>query len=600
MCSIMFLSIFTYIYRGTGEITLKLKLSHKLISMMLILLVVPSLIIGAIGFYNAKINMDNLGKTTLKNGVEMAIQMIDAMNKEVEAGNLSLEEAQERVKVYLIGEMQSDGKRKITSPVDLGENGYFIVYDESGLEVAHPTIEGQNVWETQDVDGKFLVQEQIEAAKNGGGYTKYKWNLPNDPNRVASKITYNKQEPNWGWVVAAGTYEMDFNKAANSVLYIIVFTLGISLIIGVIVSLLFARRIAAPITMVTNQVKEVAAGNLAVDSIQVNRKDELGDMVFGFNSMVSSLRTLIGKVEASISEMNSTSQNLSAVAQETTASSEEIHRAIDEISRGASQQASDADETNRTSVELADQINTLYSKTQEMQEGSATVEDSNTKGLASVTVLKEKSLETSSSVEQVREVITTLSERVKEIEVVIGTINQISEQTNLLALNASIEAARAGEHGKGFAVVAQEVRKLAEQTSSATEQVRQTITGIIDETSKANQEMENTKSLVQDQSDAVLKTEDSFTLIAESVKGLGTLLKDVNTNIHGLMQSKDNVIRSIESIASVSQQSAASTEEISSSINEQLNAITVVSSSANELDELINELKVELSKYKID
>jgi methyl-accepting chemotaxis protein len=575
------------------------KISTKLISMMLILLIVPSLIIGAVGYQKAKTNMDDLGRTTLKNGVEMALQLIDAINMEVKSGHLSLEEAQKRIKVYLIGEMQSDGKRKRTSPVDLGEHGYFIVYDEKGLEVAHPTIEGQNMWEAKDADGKLLVQEQIHSALNGGGFTSYKWKLPNDEKKVANKITYNKQDPNWGWIISAGTYEMDFNKGSNSLLYLLAVTLVSAIILGTLISLFFANRIAAPIISITKQVKQVAEGNLAIDRIQLKRNDEIGELVSGFNSMITGLRTLIGKVEISIRAINVTSENLSAVAEETTATSEEIHRAIEEISKGAAQQASDSDETSQASAELAGQIQFLFAKTNEMETSSSTVQASIQKGLSSVSILRTRSGETSTSVEHVREMISSLSDRIKEIEVIIETINHISMQTNLLALNASIEAARAGEHGKGFAVVAQEVRKLAEQTSTATEQVRQTITGIIAETNQSAKEMESTKALVQEQTDAVFLTEDSFKLIADSINGLGGIFEEVNDNIHKLMVSKDQVIRSIESIAAVCEESAASTEEISSSINEQLYSFTVVSNSATKLNDLINGLNEELSKFKV-
>ncbi|WP_430392885.1 methyl-accepting chemotaxis protein [Bacillus suaedaesalsae] len=543
--------------------------------------------------------MDNLGRTTLKNGVEMALQLIDSANKQVEDGELTLEEAQERVKVYLIGEMNADGKRTISSPVDLGENGYFVAYDEKGLELAHPTIEGKNVWETADTDGSLFVQEQIKIAQNGGGFVEYSWALPTDENSRELKITYNKMDPNWGWIISAGTYEMDFNQGANQVLIALVITLAISIVIGGFLSYYFAGKISKPINSITNHVTEVANGNLAVHVEELKRSDEIGELVNGFGKMVHNLRELITKVNGSVHSITSTSQNLSAVAEETTASSEEIGKAIGEISKGAVQQASDADDTFNATVELANQIQSLSDKTKLMSEASSQVVASNKIGMTSVSTLKDKSSDTEMSVGQTKEVIETLTEKVKEIEMIIGTINSISEQTNLLALNASIEAARAGEHGKGFAVVASEVRKLAEETSNATDKVRQTLSGIIDVTSIANYEMDKTKLLAKEQLDAVMETEQSFKKIAGSVSGIESIISDVNDNIQLLVSSKDNVSNAVESIAAVSQQSAASTEQITSSIDEQLNAIVVVSDSAQELNDLINDLKLEIEKFKL-
>ncbi|KAA0543389.1 methyl-accepting chemotaxis protein [Bacillus sp. BGMRC 2118] len=578
---------------------MKLRISHKLISMMLIILIIPNIIIGSVAYFIAKDQMDNLGRTTLKNGVEMALQLIDSVNMQVEDGELSLEEAQDRVKEYLIGEMNADGKRTISSPVDLGENGYFVAYDEKGLEIAHPTIEGKNVWETADTDGSLFVQEQIEVAQNGGGFVEYSWALPTDENSREQKITYNKIDPNWGWIISAGTYEMDFNQGANQVLIALVITLAISIVIGGILSYYFARKISKPINSITNHVTEVANGNLAVHVEKLKRSDEIGELVNSFGQMVYNLRELITKVNGSVHSITSTSQNLSAVAEETTASSEEIGKAIGEISKGAVQQASDADDTFNATVELANQIQSLSEKTQLMSEASSQVVTSNKIGMTSVSTLKDKSSDTEKSVGQTKEVIETLTEKVKEIEMIIGTINSISEQTNLLALNASIEAARAGEHGKGFAVVASEVRKLAEETSNATDKVRQTLSGIIDVTSIANHEMDKTKLLAKEQLNSVMETEQSFSQIAESVHGIESIISDVNENIQLLVSSKESVSTAVESIAAVSEQSAASTEQITSSIDEQLNAIVVVSDSAQELNDLINDLKIEIEKFKL-
>ncbi|WP_442598563.1 methyl-accepting chemotaxis protein [Neobacillus sp. D3-1R] len=579
---------------------MKLKIGHKLISMMLIVLIVPNIIIGTVAYFISKDQMDRLGKTTLQNGVEMAIQLIDSTNKQVENGELSLEDAQERVKEYLIGKMNADGKRTISNPVDLGEYGYFVVYDKDGLEVAHPSIEGKNVWETKDVDGKLLVQEQIKVAKNGGGFVEYSWALPNDDKAIEKKISYNKIDPNWGWVISAGTYKMDFNKGANQVLLALVITLFLSVIIGGFLSYYFAKRMSKPITAITNHAAEVANGNLSVKVNTTDRSDEIGELVNSFSLMVVNLKALISKVNNSVHSITSTSQNLSAVAEETTASSEEIGKAISEISKGAVQQASDADDTFNATIELASQIQEMSDKTELMSAASKQVVASNQFGLTSVSTLKVKSNDTETSVSQTKEVMETLTEKVKEIELIIKTINSISEQTNLLALNASIEAARAGEHGKGFAVVASEVRKLAEETSLATDKVRQTLSGIMEVTDIANKEMDKTKLLAKEQLDAVVLTEESFNQIAGSVSGIQSIIEDVNENIQLLVTSKDNVSKAVESIAAVSEESAASTEQVTSSIEEQLNAIVVVSDSAQELNDLINDLKVEIEKFKLD
>lgn len=574
-------------------------LKGKLISMSLLLLAIPSLIIGTVGYVTAKNSLNELGQTNLKNGVEMAIQMIDSLDQEVKAGNVSIEEAQERVKTYLIGPKIGDGKREIHTPIDIGENGYFLVYDEQGLEVAHPTIEGENVWETKDVDGNLIVQEQIKVGKAGGGFYSYKWALPNDPDKVAEKITYSELEPNWGWIVSAGTYKKDFNAGATRLLTLLGITLGVALLIGSIITYLFSKHLADPIIAITNQVNEVAEGNLSIEIKEMKRKDEIGSLVTGFSLMITSLKGLIGKVEQSISEISLTSDNLSAISEETTASGEEIGRAIEEISRGSIQQASETEETNQITLSLASQIENLNTKNNHMLFASKDAQNSNTTGLASVEQLKSTSQQSHVLIFGVQEVITGLLNKVKDIETILGTINEISAQTNLLALNASIEAARAGEHGKGFAVVAEEVRKLAEQTSSATENVRLTLAGIKNETSIVNKEMEKTAEIVSEQNDAVKGTEAAFKMIANSIDKINQAIEEVNDEMKDLTSAKEQFTTSIEQIAAISQQTAASTEEVTASVEEQQNAIQVVSQSALSLNDEISDLKKAIKYFKL-
>src|SRR5699024_9063176 len=140
------------------------------------------------------------------------IEMIAALNEEVEKGTLSLEEAQERVKVAVLGEKDASGHRPINSNIDMGENGYIAIMDQSGVQVANPAVEGKNVWDEIDRSGKKFIQEIISTGDSGGGVGYYDWHLPNDENRIEAKVTYTKTEPHWNWVVNGSAYMMDFNE----------------------------------------------------------------------------------------------------------------------------------------------------------------------------------------------------------------------------------------------------------------------------------------------------------------------------------------------------------------------------------------------------
>src|SRR5690625_3241109 len=142
---------------------MKLSLKKKLLIMFLTLLILPGIATSTFDYFFAKKSLDELTEKGLRNNVLLAIELIESQNELVDAGVITLEEAQEEVKERLIGRQKSDGTREITAEFELGENGYFVVFDENGNTIAHPTIEGENVWDEQ-YNGIYFIQEMIAAA----------------------------------------------------------------------------------------------------------------------------------------------------------------------------------------------------------------------------------------------------------------------------------------------------------------------------------------------------------------------------------------------------------------------------------------------------
>lgn len=570
----------------------------KLLIFSFLLFLLPSLIIGFVSYMQAKQGLDELGEKVIKNSVETSLQLIEQTNKEVESGSITIEEAQERVKTALIGEIDGEGKRSLSYPGNLGENGYIYIMDQDGTLIGHPTREGDNLWNDQDSSGQYFIREVKEQALAGGGFTHYDFELPGQT-AVAPKLIYSKVDENWNWIVASGTYMQDFNAPAAVLVKGIVLTLIVSLVLGGIAAILFSRHLAAPLRILSNRVRQVAQGNLTVELDNSERQDEVGILNRGFNEMVSQLKVLISDVEHTIAEIQNTSTNLTAVAEETTAFGEDILKSATEVAKGASQQAADAEETSKVTMHFAQEIDQLQDKNKSMLYSSEEMRISNKEGLNHLVVLKERSTESYDLITSMQNVLESLIGKVREIEGIVGTINEISDQTNLLALNASIEAARAGEHGKGFAVVAEEVRKLADQTSQATELVRNTLQGIETETKLVTNEMSKTFTIVQGQHEAVETTEKSFNEIESAVGNIVESIEDVSKSILQLHASKNTMLSSIERIATISETNAGMTEEVTASVDEQQKAVQLVTDSSNNLSEEIQGLQESIKKFTI-
>ncbi len=203
------------------------------------------------------------------------------------------------------------------------------------------------------------------------------------------------------------------------------------------------------------------------------------------------------------------------------------------------------------------------------------------------------------SAQQTTTAINSLGSMSQEIGQIVEVITVIAEQTNLLALNAAIEAARAGEQGRGFAVVAEEVRKLAEQSRQAADQIASLIQATQQETGKAVQTTESSSREVAAGTDLVNRAGEIFQEIHQAVATVVNRIQEVNKAAQELSYGSDAVVRAVESVAATAEETAAGTEEISASSEEQNAAVAEIASSSQSLAEMAQELQDAVRLFKL-
>ncbi|NLI69181.1 MAG: methyl-accepting chemotaxis protein [Bacilli bacterium] len=575
-----------------------MNIKPKLLIMFTFLLVIPGIVVSYFGFQNTKNSVDELTEKGLKGSVELAIELIEAQQKAVDAGIITLEEAQEEVKRKLIGDKKGDGSRELSGKFELGENGYFMIFDHKGNALGHPTREGVNLWDEQ-FNGVHYIQEIIEKAENGGGFTYYSFPMPDAPDSIREKVTYSIEVPHWDWVLGAGIYLHEYSTKSTYLFVTTVVTLVVTVLVGLIFGNFFANHISRPLHVIVNRANEIAAGNLKGEPIQLKTKDEINVLADAMNKMMENLRNLIRQVSFASGKVDQASNELAQFAKEVMQGAEQITATMQELATGTENEAEIANNlANSTSV-FTTKMAAVNDNGLNMRRGFNEVFELTNEGQSrmqnSVKQMNAINEIVQSSVRDVQH----LRQESRKINELVSVIQEISKQTNLLALNATIEAARAGEHGKGFAVVANEVRKLAEGVAESVNDITGIVTSIQEETSRVTTNLEEGYKEVEKGMENISETRETFNDIAASVSEMVKNIEEATKNLDDIAKETVEMSKMIEDVAAISEESAAGIEEVTASAEQSSRALEEITENADDLVEMAKELQKTLEKFNV-
>lgn len=579
-------------------------ISFKLMLSIAVIILVISSLIGTLSYNFAKKELVNSGKLDLQHIVNAAIPTLDLLNKEVEAGNLSMKEAQELARKELIGPAVEQGNGKTydfsKSKFLYKKQGYLFAYDENGKVEMHPTIPyGENKYDLKNSSGEYVIREILksaDAATTDGHYYTYMWKNPGET-KEREKMSYTVHYKPWGWNIGIGAYTDEFYASLKAIkLLITLVSLGVA-ILSLLVFYFLTKKKMNLLREVSDASLKIANGDLNLPQFPES-SDEIGQLGASFNLMSKELRNMITRLKETSMNLLESSSDLAAVSEETTASSEEVSTAMGEISQSTAAQSEDIENTSKQMELMTDSIRKINQESSAILEITNISEKATENGKNIVSVLKKTNADTEKASEEISIGITNLYTKIQDISHITDAIQHITNQTNLLALNASIEAARAGEHGKGFAVVANEVRKLAEESNEATKKIQQMIEGIekVTETTVLSMaEMGNSGAQLNA---SVLKTEEEFTEIERAVSLTIGAVEKLNKEIISVTAKNDEIMGFIQNISAISQQTAAASEEVTASIDEQVRAVSNVSNAADGLSRLSEQMNEIIGKYK--
>lgn len=380
----------------------------------------------------------------------------------------------------------------------------------------------------------------------------------------------------------------------------------VSLTVGVIALVILAVfmefLLVKPLKRTVAEIHRIARydlteGDMADIRVMRTRKDEIGSISRNIILMYDNLRDIVKQIDQTAGAL---SDNAGTLAEHTTQikySSDEINKTMNDLSSAAMSQAGEATTSANEVAKLDELIVQSICDTENLRSNAKEMDQVKNSGLTAIKDLMEKTEKSRESIAAVRDAMQQNNEEAQKIEATSQKINDIADQTNLLSLNAAIEAARAGDAGRGFAVVAEEIRGLAEETNSLTNEIGTIIQELLEKTADATRNMETMEQIFQEQENSVGDTKKNFVQIEqclESVQSSVDTLYESSTNMTG---SKQIIVEMIDAISAASEENAAGSEEVLAAVETQDNVITNITGMAQNLSALAAELAEQAHKF---
>ncbi|MTI09140.1 cache domain-containing protein [Curvivirga aplysinae] len=536
-------------------------IAPKIWQKLAIILLIPTLgliVLSGFSILNLHSALFNQSTTVLNHVIDSSHSIISYEYERFKTGEISEEEAKREAQETL-RQLRYDG------------NQYVWIHDLDHVMIMHPfaaKLEGQNVKDLKDPEGIALFAEMNKTVSNreGAGFVEYMWPKPGEAEPV-KKISYVRKFEPWGWVVGTGLYTSDLEALFANVLEAKIIIVAISLTVGLglvlLISFVAVKSISDPISRVVDIMSELMHGNLAISTPEGHSRSEMGQMYGAVGQFKDSL-----------------------VAQDHLQKEREQERAEAERSRAASLLSmanTIEEETKQVVAQVAERSEGMKDDTDKMYDSASKV-DVNAQSVAAAAEESLRSAETvaaaseelSASIREIQrqvisqneiasrsaneaievsEMVQQLNRGSQEIEEVVSLIMNIANQTNLLALNATIEAARAGEAGKGFAVVANEVKSLANQTASATEDITKRIGQMQHDTNACVKAMSNITGTVHELSDTA-------STIASAIDQQSSATQEISHSVNESTRASQEVADRITDVSHEAHSSSALAQEV--------------------------------------
>ncbi|MWC31046.1 methyl-accepting chemotaxis protein [Paenibacillus sp. MMS18-CY102] len=478
-----------------------------------------------------------------------------------------------------------------TKTTKIGDSGFGYLISPSGMLLTYPdpAKAGKNIEEVFSPSEVDAINRTV-LQENKGRYT------ITDEQEIERQNSYDRI-PSTGWRLVSSVAVDGVYASVHKANQVSIWLAAITAVVVAAVALFISMRMVKPITAITNVVKKLAKGDLT-PRLSINRMDELGQLADNMNQTLDSFTHIVGKASFAAEQVAASSEELTATAAGSLGISNRIVGSAQEVLGAGEVQLQGAEQTSIAMNEMAIGVQRIAESSSVVTEASFSSLQEVHKGRLAITEAVEQMKSVHQSVGKSAEDMRALEAYSLQIGSIVAVITDITNQTQLLSLNASIEAARAGEQGRGFAVVANEVKKLAELSSSSAADIANLIREVQAATARAVQAMNQGVLDVDKGSGLIHAAGNIFNRISQTFEEISDQIQEVSAASQEMSAGTEEVTASMGEIVNMADNTYRHSRDISEGSAQQTVSMQEISYSAEHLSNMAQELQQSLAQFK--
>lgn len=455
------------------------------------------------------------------------------------------------------------------------------IVDEDGKRI-EGTKADPKVWETVKAGNDYMA----DGVKiNGERYYVYYMPVRSDDGEILG-------------MAFSGERESAVRNAISGMLRSLVLLAGCMIVLFTAILVYLSFKIRKPLLATAEYIDCVANGDLSGNLEVKSVIREVTTLIRASAALKDKLNSIVTEVDGHAMQLDNNMESLNVLASASSKGANQIRQAIDELSKTAVSLAENVQSVNAGMMEMGNNVTAIHSETVTLNENSDKMDHANRNASESMNLVLTSSHTSSAIIEEMIVQVKATNEAIASISKAVELISDITSQTNLLSLNASIEAARAGQAGRGFAVVATEIKQLADQSSQGATAIKNIADDILEKSNKSVELTERMRTLAEKEQADIGSAKTGFDTLSQIIEANVATAGTIAEKTKNLEELKQTIINNITELSAISEENAASNEEVTANVSSIAESIDRISEDTGMIKKVSAALEEQMKYFK--